>query len=240
MVYSNTTTKDGIIQHIETMCDLGDGYISGTTAELRKFNAIINRVYGRIWHTIHSHCGNWKFDDGNHEDLPSATINLEEGQRRYPLIDEALTIERVKVKDENGNWYIVHPITQKSIRGEGIDSFLDDNGRPMYYRLFGNIIELYAPANYSQADSLKIYYTRDMVSFDYDDTDAEPMFPSPYHEIIPIKASIEWYKIKQPLSPTLQTLKEDNALIDESIKVHYRSRFKDYPARITRKAVSYK
>lgn len=240
MVYSDTTNKSGVLQNIETMCDLGDGYISGSTDELRKFNAIINRVYQRVWHIIYDTAGNWKFDDGNYDTLPFSLTHIVEGQRRYALPPEALGIERVEVKDADGNWYVVHPITQKTIRGEGIDDFMDDNGRLMYYRLIGDVIEFFAPADYSQDDSLKIYHSRDMVKFDYDDTSASLKFASPYHQIVPLKASIEWLKIKQPTSPSLQLFREDELKIEMDLRKHYATRFKDYPPRIIREKTSFR
>lgn len=240
MVYSDTTKKDGVIQTIEDLCDLGDAYISGDTTRLRQFTARVNRASHLVWHIIHKATGNWKYDDGNYSDLPFATTDLVLGQRRYALPSDALTVERVECKDEDGNWYILNPIIKENIQIEGIDDFLDDNGRPMYYRLVNGVIELFAPSDYAQSDSLKVYYAREGVDFDYDDTTQTPGFASPYHQILPLKASIEWLKVKQPTSPTLSVLLQDNLKLENNIREFYSSRFRDYKPRITRKKVSYK
>ena len=104
MNYSDTTNKDGIIQTIEELCDLGDTYISGDSTRLKQFTARINRVSSLVWHIIHKATGNWQYDDNNNTDLPFATTNLVLGQRRYTLPSDALTIQRIEIKDENGNW----------------------------------------------------------------------------------------------------------------------------------------
>lgn len=234
MNYSDTTNKDGIIQTIEELCDLGDTYISGDSTRLRQFTARINRVSNLVWHIIHKATGNWQYDDNNNTDLPFATTHLVLGQRRYTLPSDALTIQRIEIKDENGNWYELHPITKEKINFEGIDDFLDDNGRPIYYRVVGDVIELFAPTDYSQDDSLKVYYDRGSVEFSYDDTVKTPGFASPYHQIIPIKASIEWLKVKQPQSATLALLLQDDLKLENSIREFYGSRFKDYKPRIGR------
>jgi hypothetical protein len=234
MTYSNTTTKDGIIQTVEELCDLGDAYISGDTTRLRQFTARINRIAHRVWHTIFMANGNWQYDDGNYTDLPSATTDIVLGQTRYALPSDALTVQRVEIKDSNGNWSILNPITKELIRSEGLDDFMDDNGVPMYYRLVNGTIEIYPPADYAGTDSLKVYFDRGAVEFAYNATTATPGFASPYHEILPIKASIEWLKVKQPQSPTLPLLLQDDLKLEQSIKQFYAVRFKDYKPRIGR------
>ena len=42
----------------------------------------------------------------------------------YNLPSDALTIQRIEIKDENGDWYELHPITKEKINFEGIDDFL--------------------------------------------------------------------------------------------------------------------
>lgn len=239
MTYSDTTNKSGIIQQIETMCDLGDAYISGSTANLRYFNGMINRVQSRVWHLIHQASGNWSYDDGSNTDLPIATTDLVSGTISYALPSDALTIKRVEVKDASGQWTTLKPIVEERIP-IAIDEFMDASSQPLYYNLKDGVIKLYPASNYASSDGLKIYYDRGAVSFDYDDTTATPGFASPYHEIIPIGASIEWYKIKQPQSPTLQGYIQDYMKLEQSIKEHYSKRFKDYRPKVRRAYSTYR
>ena len=239
MTYSDTTNKSGIIQNVETMCDLGDAHISGNTANLRYFNGMINRVQSRVWHLIHQLTGNWSYDDGSNTDLPVATTDLASGTGSYALPSDALTVKRIEVKDENDNWYKLKPLVEERIHG-AIDEFNDVDGTPIHYTLKNGVVKLYPAPNYAKSDGLKIYYDREAVAFDHDATTATPGFASPYHEIIPIGASIEWYKIKQPQSPTLQGYIQDYMKLEQSIKEHYSKRFKDYKPKVSRAYSTYR
>lgn len=240
MKYSDTINLSGIIQLYEKLTDVGYAYISGDTERLKEATALANNKSSLIWHTIHNITGNWKYDDSNYDDLPFATTDLVLGQRRYALPSDALTVQRVEIKDESDDWYQLRPITKEQIKGEGIDDFLDDNGRPMYYSLVNGIIELYAPTDYDQDDSLKVYYDRGSVEFETSDTTATPGFASPYHEILPIMMAIDWYNVKQPTSPTLPRLEQQYLILERNIKEFYGKRFKDYKPKIGRARVSYR
>lgn len=239
MEYNETTNNSGIIQTIESLTDLGDTYISGDTSRLKDFTNKTNRVQHRVWHLIHTATGNWSYDDNNQTDLPVATTDLVSGQLTYTIPSEALTVERVEVKDESDNWIRLTPITDEKIPG-AIEEFQDTDSDPVYYKLKGNVITLYPSADYSQADSLQVYYDRASVDFSYDDTTATPGFASVYHDILPIGASIEWYKVKQPQSPTLQVLLQDYARLEMNIREFYGRRFKDYKPRISRRQERFK
>lgn len=239
MVFSNTTTKAGIIQEIERLTDVGQTYISGDATRLAETTATINRVNHRVWHTIFMSTGNWQYDDGGYTDLPMATTNLVSGQSLYALPSDALTIQRLEVKDAAGLWVELTPITKEMI-SQGVDEFMKDNGPVQYYRLINNTVELFPAPNYASTGGLKAYFDRDSVDFATSDTTKTPGFASPYHEILPIKAAIEWYKVKQPQSPTLIQLQQDDLKLEKALKEFYGSRFKDYKPRIGRRKVSYR
>jgi hypothetical protein len=239
MVFSNTTTKAGIVQEIERLCDLGQTYISGDATRLAEHTATINRVNHRVWHTIFMATGNWKYDDGGHTDQPYATANLVEDRIAYALPTDLLSVERIEVKDDNGQWFRLNPLTEERIPG-AIDEFNDVSSLPVYYTLVNNTIKLYPASDFSQDASLKIYFSRDSVDFLTTDTTKTPGFASPYHEILPIKAAIEWYKVKQPQSPTLPILIQDDLKLEQSLKEYYGKRFKDYKPRISRAYARYK
>ena len=239
MQYNNTSLKNGIIQAIEEMTDLGSTYISGNTDRLREFTNRVNRVSNKIWHIIHTSTGNWSYDDGGYTDLPTATTDLVSGQSNYALPSDALTVKRIELKDKNDNWIRLNPITEENIPG-AIEEFHDVDGDPVYYSLKNGVITLYPATNYNQSNSLKVYYERASVEFSYDDTTATPGFASPYHDMLPIGASIEWYKVKQPQSPTLPILLQDYARLELTLKEFYGRRFKDYVPKISRRKERFK
>jgi len=233
MQFNDTTNNTGIIQEIERMTDLGDTYISGNATRLKDFTAIINRVLNRIWHSIFMTTGNWAFDDGGYGNLPTARCNLVANQRKYSLPDEALTIQRIECLDEADNAFKLHPLIKENIP-EAIDEFHDVSGTPVFYRAVADIIELYPASSYAKDNGLIVYFDRGMNSFASDATTATPGFASPYHELVPIKVSIEWLKVKQPNSPTLAVLMQDDMRVEQSLLQFYNKRFKDYKPRISR------
>jgi hypothetical protein len=240
MVYSDTTNLNGIIQEVERMADLGQTYISGNASNLKEFTATINRVNHRIWHTIFMSNGNWQYDDGGNTDLPQSVTDLTSGTSKYALPTTALTIQRVEAKDSGGLWTTLSPITKEDIGGEAIDEFMKTDGPLSMYRLIGTTIELFPGPDYSSTGGLKVYYDRDSVDFATSDTTKTPGFASPYHELLPIKATIEWLKVKQPTSPTLPILIQDDLRVEASLKAFYGKRFKDYKPRIGRAYQSYR
>ncbi len=239
MQFSNTTSLEGIIQNIEVMTDLGSAYISGNSTRLKEFTNLVNRVGHRVWHTIFMASGNWQYDDGNQTDLPSGVTDLSNGTSKYSIPSDALTVQRIDVKDNAGNWYKLYPMTKEELSNQAVDEYMKNDGHPVSYRLVGNTIELFPATNYDSTGGMKVYFDRASVEFDSTDTTSTPGFASPYHEIIPIGASIEWLKIKQPASPTLQLLMNDYAKLDDSIRRFYGKRFKDYKPTISRVKQSY-
>jgi hypothetical protein len=183
--------------------------------------------------------GNWQYDDSNNTNMPIATTSLVSGQSQYSTPTEALTFHRIEVKDQNGNWVLLKPLIKEGIK-VAMDEYNDVDGDPYQYSLVNGQIILHPAPDYSQSASLKVYYDREAVAFAYNATTATPGFASPYHEILAIGASIEWYKVKQPTSPTLQVLMGEYAKIEQSIKDFYAKRFKNYAPKIGRLKQNYK
>ena len=233
MVYSDTSSLGGIIQTIERMTDAGQAYISGDDNRLKEMTATVNRINHRVLHIIFTATGNWQYDVGNFTDLPTATTDIVSGQASYALPSDALTVQRIEFKDKDGNWSVLKPTTKERI-GEALDEFQSINGSLMYYTLMNGVINIYPASDYDSTGGLKVYFDRDSVDFAYNDTTQTPGFASTYHEIIPIKASIEWFKIKQPNSPTLALLIQDDLKLEKSIVEFYGKRFKNLKSKITR------
>ena len=230
-----TGLMGGIIQTIERITDVGQTYISSDTTRLKEMTATINRVQHRIWHTIFMSCGNWSYDDGNETDLPSAYTDLISGTGKYALPAEALTVKSVRIKDASGIWVVINPLVDNELN-QAKEEFYKTSGQPSYYILTGNTCELKPAPNYNSTGGLKFEFDRDSVDFVYTATTATPGFASPYHELIPVMASIEWLKIKQPGSPTLPILIQDQIRVEKSMKDFYAKRFKNKVPRIGRAA----
>lgn len=143
----------------------------------------------------------WSFDDSNYSDLPIATTGLVSGQQDYSLATTHFTIDRVEVQDTAGNWTVLRPISNQEIQFESLESHLKTNGLPIEYRKVGNSIFLYPIPNYTQAASLKVYFTRGVLKFDYSlgtftdgtgSTASSPGFNAMFHDLIALWASYDF------------------------------------------------
>lgn len=159
---------------------------------------LVNNAYNRISSLILRADSRWQWDDTNQTDLPIATTTLTTSQQDYSLATTHLTIDRVEVKDTAGNWHRLTQIDQQLLkRGEStaLAAYQSTTGTPSEYDLVGNSLFLYPAPNYTQAASLKIYFTRGPVEF----TSAEvttgtkvPGFNSLFHDLIPLWVAFDY------------------------------------------------
>ncbi len=142
----------------------------------------------------------WEFDDSNQTDLPIATATITAGQQDYSLATSHISIDRVEIKDLTGNWKKLNPIDQHDIRFQALaegettrnGAYYSTNGTPLQYDKLANSIFLYPAPNYTQASSLKIYFTRPPVAFLVGDTTAQPGFNPLFHDLIAYWVSYEF------------------------------------------------
>lgn len=239
MQYNDTSNYEGIIQEIERLTDLGIATISGVTATLKNFTAMVNNHNHRIWSLIFKNNGNWQYDDGNQTDLPSASADLVASQVSYALPNNALTIQRVDILDSVGNGKRLRPMT-KEMTFQSMKEFMKTPGIPQYYRPVGNSVFLYPPANYNYTGGLKVFFDRDSVDFATSDTTKTPGFASPFHKLLPLRVAIEWLTTKQPTNPSLPRYEAEQQRMEIDLANFYNSRFKDLKPAVTRQRTSWK
>jgi hypothetical protein len=244
MQYSNTTYANGIIQNIERYTDLGLATISGNTNLLKTITAYANEINKEAWFNIYSSTGNWIYDDSNATDLPQAVGNLVSGTKNYALPGDtytngtittngAITVKRIEIKDANGDWHKIKPISLEQIN-TAVDELYQDGGTPDFYRLLNNTIQLFPTPNYASTGGLKVYFDRSTVDFLYNDTTKTPGFASPFHDLISLGASIKWLKAKNPTNASLPIYLQDYDKMLANLIKFYQSRFKDKAPRVGR------
>lgn len=191
MVFNDTTNNSGLCQEVDALCD------SDTTSyplkdKTRRINAALEQVVG--W--ILTADGTWQWDDSNYTDLPIGTINLIASQSGYTFNDKFLEIEKVEIKDFNGDWQPLKNIDELEEREESLDQMFETDGLPEYYdKISDDTIKLYpAPtaATTTLTNGLRVHFRRTAHLFEADgsDTTAMPGFASPYHVILAYMASI--------------------------------------------------
>lgn len=212
MTFSNTSTKDGIIQTCELLLDLGDTGISSNSTLLAQFTNLINRSYDNTCALILQNEGDYTWDDSNFTNFPIATTNLvttpgsEQADYSLPVsgapgstdISSFLRLIKVNVLDSGGYYQTVYPISESMVE-QPLENIFFMPGFPKYYKLLGSSIFLYpAPlaAQVTATAGLKLFFQRDKIDFLSSDTTKQPGFPSIYHYLLPLEASEAWASIK--------------------------------------------
>lgn len=154
--------------------------------------------------------GRWQFDDSNRMDLPIATANLVASQGDYSLSALHLAIERVELKDANGNWKRLTPIDQQDLKGareSAMAAYKATPGIPEEYDILGSSLVLKPAPSYSLASALRVFFSRAQLDFDFtdekftDDTgsiSSSPGFNSLFHDLIPLIAAYDYCVINLP------------------------------------------
>ncbi len=159
----------------------------------------------------------WEFDDSNQTDLPIATTTIINAQKDYSLTTSHISIDRVEIMDTSGYWWLLKPIDQHDVRYTALAQYYPTNGRPLEYDKLGNSIFLYPTPNYTQAASLKIYFTRPPVAFVIGDTMAVPGFNPIFHDLVPYWIAYEFAVAngKKNINSLFQVIQEkEQILID--------------------------
>ena len=226
MTFSNTTTKDGIIQDCEFWLFASNyGQITGDTNLMNTFTSLSNRALDSVVTKIFESDDRWQYDDSTYTDYPIATTDLVLGQRDYTLSVSHLKITRVEIKDEQGDWKELRPIDLIDIP-VARDEFFSENGDPLYYDKLGNSLFLYPSPDYAQTASLRVYYQREPNYFVYTDTTKKAGFVSILHRLISLKACYD-YAVANNLTDKITVLNNEITKKEAELVRFYGRRNKD-------------
>ena len=204
MIFSNTTTNEGIVQDITFLTGLDTNAVS-TKERARCANQWYFKAAILAWKSD----PDWQFDDVNNAasatdgswtfdafaGLPRATRTMTDNVRIYSLPTSALSVERVEVLRTDGNWYVVRPLEEAKIPKDfSIPEYFKTKSIPTYYNLVGSNIELFPAPDASQVTvtaGLKVYVSREVKKFVSTDSSMEPGLPEPFHRILSLGASYD-------------------------------------------------
>lgn len=213
MQYSNTTTKDGLMQTCEFWTGLGDAAITGNATRKAQFNARLNSGFDRILPRVLSFSKSLRWDDINHTDHPSGTFNIVSGQHDYTVEedDNGLDIYNITgvqiLPSSSSTEYIdLIPLSADSPLAErAMSPNPSDTGVPTHYLESNNTIFFYPEPNYSASAGAKIFFEREASYFVVADTTKEPGIPKPFHELLALYASHDWLIVNKPENTVLIT-----------------------------------
>lgn len=226
MQFSDTSTKNGLIQDCETIVFGDDGYtkISSDTNRLATFTRNLNQAYSRATQLAFRFGGRWQYDDTNQTTHPIATTDLASGQKDYELDVAYLKVLRVEAADSSGNFQLLVPVDMREV-GVAMTEFEKSNGVPKFYDKLGDSIFLYPAPSYNSTAGLKVYIQREPSFFVSTDTTKAPGVPSIFHKLMSLWASYD-YAYPRGLS-NAQAIRQEILVQEDTIKEHYASRNKD-------------
>ena len=219
MVYSDTSTNQGILQECESILfDSDYGKITNSTTLKQTFTRHANKALNKVSALILRHDNSWEFFDYNSDYLPIDTHNLVSGQDDYTFEDYHKKILKVRIKDTNGNWKTLKHISRRQLS----DSQLAQTGIPEYFDPLGSSVILTPTPNYSSTGGLELQFQDAMEFFTVNDTDKEPGFDSMFHPLIPMWMSY-FYAFNKRLD-IAKDLRQEILVMEEELKEHINQR----------------
>lgn len=209
MVFSDTSTKQGIIEDIDFLC--GTDSTSYTLADKTRN---VNRHYYEAVIDLIKASGRFEFSDPNLGAEPTHTFNLVDAQRAYSLPTNLIRLDAVEVKDTAGNWTRLQEIDIDDMHNT-ITDYESENGVPRYYDVRGGYISFFPAPDATQVtttNGAKLFYVPEVDVFTAADTTQEPGIPEPYHRILSLGASYDWLLINGPESKTSSVFRDYNLL----------------------------
>lgn len=232
MVINDTSTKDGLLQNCESLCNLGDTGITGNAVLKAKFVSWLNQSMDKMATAILTVDKNWRLDDvGSYGNFAIATTDLTSGQRDYVLpratnssdYSTLWKLYKVRLKDTNGNWYDLIPLASDESENPS-----NSTGRPTKYRMIGNSIRLSdipLAGSLTLTSGIQVWFSRMFVKFTDSDTTKQPPFASNFHYLMPLDASATFLLPTNPDKAASYIILFKQGI--EELKTHYATRNDD-------------
>lgn len=221
MVFSDAVTYQGLIQDIDFLL-FGNGALFNTDYSLADRTRNINIEWDAVISELFKADPNHKWDDTTNADLPFATLTLTSNLDHYDLLDSALVIHRVRMKDKGGTLKTLIP----AVRSELTDAELNSTGEPdKYYKIGGVVFPVPVP-DYGFAEGVELEFQRGANHFVSTDTVKTPGFASQFHNILSVGAALR-YAISQGMKNKIAQLRADKESIRNAIREHYEKRSPD-------------
>lgn len=238
MKISDTTTQLGAIQLGERYTGLGKDKIL-LNPDIRKFYvSLLNKALTEIWETVVFVNGRTKFDDRTRLTLPRKEETITADTLSYRMSEEMLIIDRIEYLPTGATqWKRLSNISADEI--DVISNYEMREGITDKYNVLEDVIYFYPKLK--TGDKIRIYYIRQMLAVEDEDFNHNFGFASPYHDLVPMKASLMWLNIMRPTAPEIAHLTGNIEKMDAGLKNFYVNKNKDEkPARMTYKTYNFK
>jgi len=221
MKFNPTNKSDSIVAQIDFLL-WGDSTTFNTAYSLIDRTRNTNLSYDEIVPFLFRADPNLMWDDTNNADFPLATIDLVANRSHYTFPDGSLVINRIRIKDQNGEYKTLTP----KLRRELSDEELKATGEPdKYYKIDNAIFPVPVPS-YGATAGVELEFQRGANHFASTDTDKSPGFASQFHEFLPVGAAYR-YAIANGLKEKAAFLMNEMNRIKTGILEHYQRRSPD-------------
>ncbi len=227
MKFNPTTKVDSIIGDIDFLL-FGDSSVLNTDYSLIDRTRNVNITWDEVVAELHKADPNYKWDDTTNSDFPFATLDLTADLDHYTLLDAALVVHRVRMKDSSGNLKTLKPVNRNELTDSDLNS---EGGTPSKYYKIGQAVFPVPVPNYGATDGVVLEFQRAGNHFTTSDTDAEPGFNPQFHQLLSLGAAHR-YAVANGLSEKAATLMEQKTLMMEKLRTHYERRSPDDRTRI--------
>lgn len=214
LVFSDTSTKQGLVQEYEREIGLDYGDVSGNATLLAEFVSLLNQSLDDAAAIAVKSEGRWQWDDSNQTDYPIITTNLVLGQRDYTFTTDQdgnaiLDVYKVFVASPAGIFREMQPVDVQTgdatprngaasgqlYTADSLMSFTNGqnaSGSPSRYDKLGNSLFLDPIPNYNYPGGLKCYVNREASHFTSADTTKKPGFPGQFHKYFYLKPALAY------------------------------------------------
>lgn len=221
MQFNPTDKSNSIIADIDFLL-FGDGSTLNTDYSLIDRTRNVNKAWDEAVAELYKADPNYKWDDTSNADFPLATLAITSGLDHYTLLESALVIHRVRMKDSGGTLRTLSPVERRELS----DSDLNATGSPSkYYKMGGAIFPVPVP-NYGAAGGVEIEFQRGANHFTTADTDDSPGFNSQFHHYLSIDAALR-YAVSNGLREKTAQLRADKEAVRKAMVEHYERRSPD-------------
>lgn len=233
MVFSDPTTKQGIVEDIDFHVNTD---VFSYPIEEKTRN--INSWYARAVSLILESDGRWQWDDSNWSDYPIGRANLVSGTQDYNMFvqppdsgEDYLRLTRVRIKNREGNYIDINPIDQSDMRGTSKPS-ATETGTPQFYDKLGPSLFLSPIPDYNSTDGIQVFFQRAPSYFLTTDQAKIPGFASIFHRYLSYGAAYDYAVTKTLPGTKIQQLQTQIQILEQQIKSFHSKRGKDEQVRL--------
>lgn len=222
MIFSDTTDRTGMIQALEDDTSTQDVSSYSTAVKTVRLNSAFDDYQKMVVRVA----GTWQADDTNHTKYPNMTFDLTSGQKDYTFENDEQgnqiqDIYRVEVKTASGSWKVLKYVNEMNYT-DAISQIDGQSGEPDEYYLTANGVFLVVAPNYTQADGIRMFFTRSPDYFLASDTTKEPGIPNGHERYLIAKAAY-WYWLPKDTTRA-QLFWNEVIKVEENIKDEYSQR----------------